>query len=77
MPEEEKARALLHGSMPGTDAVLGVCKSDVSKMIGQHRQNLTVLQTEYRLRSLRVRETPQIPEGEIIVVSESTRNPGL
>lgn len=73
----EKARALLHGSMPGTDAVLGVCKSDVSKMIGQHRQNLTVLQTEYRLRSLRVRETPQIPEGEIIVVSESTRNPGL
>ena len=73
----EKARALLHESMPGTDAVLGVCKSDVSKMIGQHRQNLTVLQTEYRLRSLRVRETPQIPEGEIIVVSESTRNPGL
>lgn len=65
----ERARALLHGSKPGTDMVLGVCKSDISRMTGQRRCNLAALAKEFRLHSLRVAEA-DVAKGEIVILEQ-------
>lgn len=65
----EKARTLLHGSRPGGDVALGVCKSDISKMTGRHRRNIEALKVEFRLRSVRVTEA-DVPQGGIVIVKE-------
>ena len=52
-----RARTLLAGAQPGADAVIYVGKGKTSQMVGQHRCNLTVLQQEFSLHSLKVRET--------------------
>ncbi len=59
-----RARALLSGTMPEPDAVLGVCAADISQMIGQHRCNAETLCREFGLRSLKVIPA-DIPPGEV------------
>lgn len=64
----EKARGLLAGVKPGSSVVLGVNRSDVSKMIGQHRCNVHALVSEFSLRELRIHEA-SVKSGEISIVS--------
>lgn len=64
----EKARGLLAGARPGSSIVLGVNRSDVSKMIGQHRCNVHALVSEFSLRELRIHEA-SVKSGEISIVS--------
>ena len=61
----ERARRLLHSVQPGSDVLLGICKSDVSQLIGQHRCNVLSLEREFQLRSLRVRGL-DLPHGELL-----------
>ena len=63
----EKARTLLHGSRPGDSVTLGVCKSEISQMTGQHRQNIEVLKREFRLRALRV-AAADLPKGKVVAL---------
>ena len=63
----EKARALLRRGGYGACAVLGVCKSDVSQLIGQHRCNLEALRTEFHLERLSVRPA-ELPRGEVALL---------
>ena len=64
----EKARGLLAGVKPGSRVVLGVNRSDVSKMIGQHRCNVHALVSELSLRELKIHEA-SVKSGEISIVS--------
>lgn len=64
----EKARGLLAGARPGSSVVLGVNRSDVSKMIGQHRCNVHALVSKFSLRELRIHEA-SVKSGEISIVS--------
>lgn len=64
----QKARRLLAGVKPGSRVVLGVNRSDVSKMIGQHRCNVHALVSEFSLRELRIHEA-SVKSGEISIVS--------
>lgn len=64
----EKARGLLAGVRPGSSVVLGVNRSDVSKMIGQHRCNVHALVSELSLRELKIHEA-SVKSGEISIVS--------
>lgn len=69
-----KAAALLEGTAPGTDAVLGVAKGRIPLMVGQKRINITSLTEQFGLGSLKVRET-DVPDGDIRVLSiEKSRN---
>lgn len=52
-----RARELLRAAEPCGSAVLGVNKSRVSAMIGQHRCNLNILKEEFSLNNVTVRET--------------------
>lgn len=63
-----KALELL-GSVPdGSSVVLGVNKSDVSKMVGQHRCNINAMKTQLGLKSVKIREA-DVKTGEISVIS--------
>lgn len=64
----QKARRLLAGVKPGSRVVLGVNRSDVSKMTGQHRCNVHALVSEFSLRELRIHEA-SVKSGEISIVS--------
>ena len=64
----EKARTLLSGVKPGSRVVLGVNRSDVSKMTGQHRCNVHALISEFSLRELKIHEA-SVKSGEISIVS--------
>ena len=64
----QKARRLLAGARPGSSVVLGVNRSDVSKMIGQHRCNVHALVSEFSLRELKIHEA-SVKSGEISIVS--------
>lgn len=64
----QKARRLLAGVKPGSRVVLGVNRSDVSKMTGQHRCNVDALVSEFSLRELRIHEA-SVKSGEISIVS--------
>ena len=64
----QKARRLLAGVKPGSRVVLGVNRSDVSKMIGQHRCNVDALVSELSLRELKIHEA-SVKSGEISIVS--------
>ena len=64
----DKARQLLEGAPHGSSVILGVNRSDVSKMAGQHRCNINTLKTELRLRSVKIREA-DVKSGEIAVIS--------
>lgn len=64
----DRARELLRDTGPGADIVLGVNRSCVSQMTGQHRCNITALMEEFGLRSLKVREA-DAKTGEIRLLS--------
>ncbi len=64
----EKARTLLFGTKPGSRVVLGVNRSDVSKMVGQHRCNVKALTSEFSLSELKIHEA-SVKSGEISIVS--------
>lgn len=64
----EKARSLLSSAAPGSRAVLGVNRSDVSKMTGQHRCNIKALMDEFSLGELKIHEA-NVKSGEISVIS--------
>lgn len=64
----DKAVELLDGVEPDKRVVLGVNKSDVSKMIGQHRCNAEALKTQFKLKSIKIIQT-DINSGEIKLLS--------
>ena len=64
----DKARELLKDAVPGSSVTLGVNRSDVSKMAGQHRSNIDTLKSELRLSSVKIREA-DVKSGEIAVIS--------
>ena len=61
----DKAEAMLSGVEPGEEVVLGVARSRISVMTGQHRANLLYLQERFALRSVRVCAA-DVPDGEIV-----------
>ena len=64
----DKARLLLKDAAPESSVVLGVNRSDVSKMAGQHRRNIDTLKTELRLKAVKIRES-DVKSGEIAILS--------
>ena len=64
----QKARALLSGTAPGSRVTLGVNRSDVSKVVGQHRCNIKTLTEEFSLRELKIHEA-SVKSGEISIIS--------
>ena len=64
----QKARELLKDIKPGSRVVLGVDRSDVSKMVGQHRCNVKALTEEFSLSELKIHEA-SVKSGEIRIVS--------
>ena len=64
----DKARLLLKNAPPESSVVLGVNRSDVSKMAGQHRRNIDTLKTELRLKAVKIRES-DVKSGEIAILS--------
>ena len=64
----DKAVQLLDGIEPDKHVVLGVNRSDVSKMTGQYRCNVTELTAKFKLRSLKITQT-DINSGEIKLLS--------
>ena len=64
----DKARALLKDAPPDSSVILGVSRSDVSKMAGQHRCNIDTLKTELRLKDVKIREA-DVKSGEIAILS--------
>ena len=64
----QKARELLAEVKPESRVVLGVSRSDISKMIGQHRCNVKALMSELSLAELKIHEA-SVKSGEIRIVS--------
>ncbi len=64
----QRARGLLAGAAPGSRIILEVNRSDVSKMVGQHRCNVKALTEEFSLRELKIHEA-SVKSGEIRIVS--------
>ncbi len=62
-----RARELLTGTEPGAEIVLGVHPSEVSKMTGQHRCNVSSLMDEFRLKSLKICPA-EVKKSEISVI---------
>ena len=62
------ARELLTGVEAGSSVVLGVNKSKISQMVGQHRQNIETLCREFSLKELKIREA-QVNGEEILLIS--------
>ncbi len=62
-----KARTLLTGIPAGSRVTLGVNRSNVSKMIGQHRCNVTSLISEFKLAKLKINEA-NVKNGEICII---------
>lgn len=63
-----RAQELLRGVKSGSAVTIGVNKSDVSKMTGQHRQNIDALKSGFSLSSVRVRPA-DFKKDEIILAA--------
>ena len=61
----DKVEAMLSGVEPGEEVVLGVARSRISVMTGQHRANVSYLQERFALRSVRICAA-DVPDGEIV-----------
>ena len=61
----DKAEAMLSGVEPGEEVVLGVARSRISVMTGQHRASVSYLQERFALRSVRICAA-DVPDGEIV-----------
>ena len=64
----ERARELLKDTKPGASVVLGVNKSKLSQMVGQHRCNIKSLCREFSLKSLKVKAA-DTKKGPVIISS--------
>ena len=62
----EKAEKLLAGTLPGSSVTLGVNKSRISQMTGQHRCNLEYLSGKFSLKQLKVK--PAAVEADEIII---------
>ena len=63
----QKAEKLLEGAAAGSSAILGVHKSKISQMIGQHRCNIDYLQEKYALKELQIKAA-DANEQEIVLL---------
>lgn len=63
-----RATKLLRDVKPGSAVTLGVNKSDVSKMVGQHRCNVSAICEKFKLKSLKIIQA-DVKNGEISVIS--------
>lgn len=61
----DRARKLLRETEHGNEVILGVNKSDVSIIIGQHRMNAETLKSEFGLKTLKV-TAADIPRGQVV-----------
>lgn len=66
----EKAETLLHGTEHGESVTLGVNKSKISQMTGQHRCNIEYLKDRFSLKELRIKPT-DVEEKEIVILESS------
>ena len=66
----EKAEKLLAGTDPGSSVTLGVNKSRISQMTGQHRCNIEYLTGKFSLKELKVK-TAAVEADEIIILPQS------
>lgn len=64
----EKACALLEGTPPGSEVVIGVKNALISQMTGQHRRNVEALCAAFGLRSLKIVGIEE-KKGDIEIVS--------
>lgn len=65
------ARMRLCGVSPGSAVILEVPKGRQSQMTGQHRENLRVLEREFSLSGIKVRENPeQMEENPVICIAK-------
>ena len=64
----EKERALLEGVPQGSRVTLGVSPRTLSQAIGQKKENLRILESEFALRELKV-VPADAKEGEIVILS--------
>mgnify|MGYP004470090551 FL=1 len=62
----EKAEKLLAGTLPGSSVTLGVNKSRISQMTGQHRCNMEYLSGKFSLKELKVK--PAAVEADEIII---------
>ena len=62
----EKAEKLLAGTLPGSSVTLGVNKSRISQMTGQHRCNMEYLSGKFSLKQLKVK--PAAVEADEIII---------
>lgn len=60
-------RELISKSEHGSQLVLGVNRGCVSLMTGQKRKNIQALMSEFKLKSLKVRET-KLPAGKFVII---------
>ncbi len=63
----EKVREMLDGTPPQSSVALLVNRSDVSKMVGQHRCNVKALKREFSLKELKIRQSDE-KIGQIRVI---------
>ncbi len=63
----QKAEKLLENVKPGSRVVLGVNKSKISQMVGQHRCNTEKLCEEFSLKQLKVKAAET--ENEVLLIS--------
>ena len=66
----EKAETLLHGTEHGASVTLGVNKSKISQMTGQHRCNIEYLKEKFSLKELKIKPT-DVEEKEIVILESS------
>ena len=64
----EKARALLSGMPQGSRVLLGTAERSLSQAIGQKKDNLRRLQSEFALDAVKI-VPAAVKEGEIVVLS--------
>lgn len=65
-----RAQTLLQNVPHGSSVRLGVNASDISKMTGQHRQNIALLVQQFDLSELKV-SAANVNKGEIIIESSN------
>lgn len=68
-----RAEKLLEGIAPGQKVVLEVHPSQLSQMIGQHRQNITGLTERYSLAELKVRSGAEEKDEIRVIVEDDDR----
>ena len=66
----EKAEKLLAGTANGKSVTLGVNKSKISQMTGQHRCNIEYLKDRFSLKELRIKSA-EVGKKEIVILENT------